>query len=100
MKIKRTRLALTRACYASDKEILIFDGPFTAIDPHVAKKIYQAAICNFLSNKTRIICTHHAEYLINADIVLVIENGNIIKSGPGSEIIPRFARLKRAYKCR
>jgi hypothetical protein len=36
---------------------------------------------------------------MNADIVLVIENGNIIKSGSGIEIIPSFAKLKRAYKC-
>jgi len=95
---QKTRLALARACYAADKQVYLFDGPFNSIDPNVAKKIYELCICDLLKNKTRILCTHHAEYLMNADLVLVVDHGKVIESGPGEQVIPRFASLKRAYK--
>ena len=96
---QKTRIALARACYAADKQIYLFDGPFTSIDPNVAKKIYEMCICDLLQNKTRVLCTHHAEYLMNADLVLVVDQGKVIESGPGEQVIPRFAPLKKAYKC-
>ncbi len=95
---QKTRLALARACYASDKQVYLFDGPFNSIDPNVAKKIYELCICDLLKDKTRILCTHHAEYLMNADLVLVVDKGKVIESGPGELVIPRFASLKKAYK--
>jgi ATP-binding cassette subfamily C (CFTR/MRP) protein 10 len=90
---QKTRLALARACYASDKQVYLFDGPFNSIDPNVAKKIYELCICDLLKDKTRILCTHHAEYLMNADLVLVVDKGKVIESGPGELVIPRFATL-------
>lgn len=35
-------------------------------------------------------CTHHVDYLIDADWVLVIENGRVVRSGAGSELIPQL----------
>ena len=90
---QKTRLALARACYAADKQVYLFDGLFNSIDSNVAKKIYELCICDLLKNKTRILCTHHAEYLMNADLVLVVDHGKVIESGPGEQVIPRFATL-------
>ena len=60
------------------------------MDQHVAKEIYDRCICDLLAHKTRIVCTHHVQHLINADLVLVMEGGRIIRSGSGSEIIPSY----------
>lgn len=94
---QKTRVALARACYA-EKEIYLFDDPLSAVDAHVSKHIYNNCITDFLSNKTRIVCTHHIDYLTNADLVLIVENGQIVKSGPGNEIISNMSDSKKSFK--
>lgn len=95
---QKTRLALSRACYSStNKEVFLLDDPLSAVDAHVAKHIYSNCICDLLAAKTRILCTHHIDYLINADLVLVIENGRLVRSGPGSEIIPSLSGDSRRF---
>ena len=89
---QKLRVALSRACYSIDKEIYLLDDPLSAVDAHVANHLYTQCINGLLANKTRILCTHHIKYLKNADLVLVIENGTIVKSGPGQEIIPSLLR--------
>ena len=87
---QKARLTLARACYAMDKDIYVLDDPFSAVDSHVAKHLFKSCINGLLSKKTRILCTHHFRYLINADLVIVMENGRIVQSGRGADIVPKF----------
>jgi ATP-binding cassette subfamily C (CFTR/MRP) protein 10 len=87
---QKTRLALARACYAADKDVYLFDDPLSAVDAHVAKHIYTKCIAGLLGHKTRIVSTHHVDYLVDADLVLVIEDGRVVRSGIGSELIPKL----------
>lgn len=34
-----------------------------------------------LKNKTKILCTHHTQFLKDADWILVLQEGNIIDEG-------------------
>lgn len=90
---QKARLALSRACYAQDKNIYLLDDPLSAVDAHVAKHIYENCINGILSNKTRIISTHHIKYLNNADFVIVVDQSRIVDSGPGSQIIPKYLNV-------
>ena len=84
---QKARLALARACYSMDKEIFLLDDPFSAVDAHVAAHINKNCINDLLQNKTRVVCTHHYKHLANADLVLVFDDGEIVESGRGEEII-------------
>lgn len=84
---QKARLCLARACY-QDKPLYLLDDPLSAVDTHVAKHIYDHCINGILANKTRILCTHHLKYLLNADHVIVIDNNKIIKQGLPKDIIP------------
>nr|QUF59457.1 ATP-binding cassette transporter Abcc10 [Brachionus angularis] len=92
---QKARLTLARACYDDAKDVYLLDDPISAVDAHVAKHIFSKCINELLQDKTRIITTHHYEYLENADLVLVVENGKIVKYGKGSEIIPGFKRADK-----
>lgn len=90
---QKARVALARACYSmysDNKQIFVLDDPLSAVDSHVAKHIFNECITGLLSQTTRILVTHHFKYLMNADLVIVVEDGRIVRSGRGLDIVPRF----------
>ncbi len=87
---QRARLALARACYANKMDVFLLDDPLSAVDVHVGKHIYDNCIQGLLKSKTRILCTHHYGHLVNADLVLVVESGRIVQSGPGAQVIASY----------
>lgn len=70
---QRARVALARCVYR-EADIYLLDDPLSAVDPHVAKKIVQKCILEFLQGKTRIVVTHHIEFLNYADVVLILQD--------------------------
>ncbi|ESO85415.1 hypothetical protein LOTGIDRAFT_183817 [Lottia gigantea] len=84
---QKARVALARAVY-QDKEVYLLDDPLSAVDSHVANHLYYKCIMGMLKDKTRILCTHHVKYLKEADIVIQMEDGHIVKSGRPSEVLP------------
>lgn len=58
----------------------------------MAKHIFTKCIHDLLREKTRIISTHHFEYLENADLVIVLENGRIVQYGKGGDIIGQMRK--------
>uniref|UniRef100_A0A7N8XRB5 ATP-binding cassette, sub-family C (CFTR/MRP), member 10 n=1 Tax=Mastacembelus armatus TaxID=205130 RepID=A0A7N8XRB5_9TELE len=77
---QKARLALARAVYM-DKDVYLLDDPLAAVDTDVAEHLMQKCIIELLRGKTRILCTHRIEFLDKADMVVLMENGTIVKTG-------------------
>uniref|UniRef100_A0A672ZF74 ATP-binding cassette, sub-family C (CFTR/MRP), member 10 n=1 Tax=Sphaeramia orbicularis TaxID=375764 RepID=A0A672ZF74_9TELE len=77
---QKARLALARAVYM-DKDIYLLDDPLAAVDTDVAEHLMQKCIMELLKEKTRILCTHRIEFVNKADMVVLMENGTIIRTG-------------------
>ncbi|XP_060078897.1 ATP-binding cassette sub-family C member 10-like [Ylistrum balloti] len=92
---QKARLALARALY-QDKDVYLLDDPLAAVDAHVAQQMYDKCIMGLLKHKTRILCTHHTQFLGEADLVIAMDDGIISKMGPPNEILPdvKFAGRK------
>ncbi|CAJ1054159.1 hypothetical protein L3Q82_020045%2C partial [Xyrichtys novacula] len=84
---QKARLALARAVYM-DKDIYLLDDPLAAVDPDVADHLMKKCIMELLRGKTRILCTHRVEFVDKADLVVLMENGTIVKTGTPSEVLP------------
>ncbi|XP_032419246.1 multidrug resistance-associated protein 7 [Xiphophorus hellerii] len=84
---QKARLALARAVYM-DKEIYLLDDPLAAVDTDVAEHLMKKCILELLKGKTRILCTHRIEFVDRADMVVLMDNGTIIKTGTPVEILP------------
>ncbi|KAL4237303.1 Multidrug resistance-associated protein 7 [Mactra antiquata] len=83
---QKARLALARAVY-QNMDVFLLDDPLSAVDAHVAQHLYQKCIMGLLWGKTRILCTHHTKYLVNADMIILMDDGKIVKTGLPSEIL-------------
>jgi len=75
---QRARISLARALYA-DADLYLLDDPLAAVDPKVAKNIFDKCIGphSLLRGKTRILVTHQTHFLIETDQMILITNGHI-----------------------
>ncbi|XP_021924384.1 multidrug resistance-associated protein 7 isoform X3 [Zootermopsis nevadensis] len=86
---QKARVALARAVY-QDKNIYFLDDIMSAVDVNVARHIFHKCINGLLRTKTRFLCTHHIQYLLCADHILVMENGRITQQGKPTAILSDY----------
>jgi len=92
---QKARVAIARAMYRLNYDILILDDPLSAVDPHVAHAIFDQCIAGLAKEKTRLLVLNsHYDLLRHADKVVVIDNGCIIGDGTYDEVIARFPDLR------
>mmetsp|Transcript_6250 Transcript_6250/g.18862 ORF Transcript_6250/g.18862 Transcript_6250/m.18862 type:complete len:1282 (+) Transcript_6250:91-3936(+) len=78
---QKARVALARALYR-DADVYLLDDPLSAVDAHVGKALFEKAICGpLVKNKTRILVTHHLQYIERSDRVVVMEGGKVVADG-------------------
>lgn len=82
---QRQRLSIARAI-VKDPEILIFDDSFSALDYKTDKKL-RNAIKKELSNKTCLIVAQRVGTIIDADLILVLENGEVVGKGTHQQLL-------------
>lgn len=83
---QKARVALARALY-QDKSFYLLDDIFSAVDVKVGKHIFQRCIMGLLRNKTVVLCTHHIQYLIHADRIFVMKDGQIHQQGKPNAVL-------------
>lgn len=72
---QKARISLARAIYR-DADLYILDDPFSALDKKVAKNVMNKCILDYLKGKTTILVTHQTQFLLHADRVFTLKNGN------------------------
>ncbi|CAF3711873.1 unnamed protein product [Rotaria sp. Silwood1] len=75
---QKARISLARALYA-DADVYLLDDPLAAVDPKVAKNIFDQCIGprSLLRGKTRILVTHQTHFLVETDQIIALKNGHI-----------------------
>uniref|UniRef100_A0A4W5RYK3 ATP-binding cassette sub-family B member 6 n=1 Tax=Hucho hucho TaxID=62062 RepID=A0A4W5RYK3_9TELE len=94
---QKARLALARAVYM-EKDIFLLDDPLGAVDTDVAHHLMERCIMGILRRKTRILCTHRIEFVDKADVVILMDNGTIIKTGTPEEVLPLVEAVPKNRK--
>ncbi|XP_040286793.1 ATP-binding cassette sub-family C member 10-like [Bufo bufo] len=88
---QKARISLARAVY-QEKDIYLLDDPLAAVDTDVAAHLMDRCILGILRHKTRILCTHRTELLEKADVIVLMEDGEIVCTGPPEEVLPRVQK--------
>jgi len=84
---QRQLLAIARAILA-DPAILILDEATSNIDTRTEKYI-QAAMLNLMEGRTSFVIAHRLSTIRNADMILVINDGEIIERGTHRELLEK-----------
>jgi ABC-type multidrug transport system ATPase subunit len=91
---QKARISLARAIY-SPASTLLLDDPFAALDLPVAQHVFTEAIQRVLLRQGRnvVMTTHHMEYALQADHVIVLDSGNILIQGPPEKVASVWPEL-------
>ena len=82
---QRQRLAIARAILA-DPKILILDEATSNLDSESEKAI-QKSLADLLKNRTSFVIAHRLSTIMNADQILVLDQGEIVQQGTHNELM-------------
>lgn len=93
---QKQRVSLARALLASPK-ILILDDAFSALDTYTEEQILKNLKAYF-SDRTVILISHRISTLQNADLIYVMEDGQIVQRGVHQELLNQDGFYARVYQ--
>ncbi|MCA1926810.1 MAG: ATP-binding cassette domain-containing protein [Calditerrivibrio sp.] len=92
---QRQRLAIARAIY-KNPPILILDEATSALDTE-SEKIVQEALYNLMKGKTSLVIAHRLSTILNADKIVVMNEGSIEAIGKHEELLEISKHYRKLY---
>ena len=92
---QKQRMAMSRALIMNP-EILILDDSLSAVDAKTEHLILEN-LKEERSGKTTIITAHRLSAIVHADLIIVMDNGKIIKRGTHDQLIAQDGWYKETY---
>lgn len=93
---QRQRLSIARALLRNP-QILILDEATSNLDTQSEKEV-QKALTNLLKSRTSIIIAHRLSTVIDADKILVLQDGKVVQSGTHQEMVAKEGLYKTLYQ--
>ena len=93
---EKQRIAIARTIL-KDPGILIFDEATSALDSRTEKEI-QTAFSQVSENKTTIIIAHRLSTVVNADNIIVLNNGKVVESGSHEHLLQVHGLYENMWK--
>ena len=76
--------------------ILILDEATSALDTH-SERLIQAALDPLMKNRTTLAIAHRLSTILAADVILVVDHGEIVERGTHRELLEQNGLYARLY---
>jgi ATP-binding cassette subfamily B protein len=93
---QRQRIAIARALIRN-APILILDEPMTGLDVESEAKVREA-LDRLMTGRTCLMITHDLQSIAGADLVLLLESGQIVERGKHEDLIATSGRYRQLYE--
>jgi ATP-binding cassette subfamily B protein/subfamily B ATP-binding cassette protein MsbA len=93
---QRQLVSFARALLA-DPRILILDEATSSVDTHT-ERLIQQALTRLLKGRTSFVIAHRLSTVVNADLILVVQDGKIIEQGTHSELLAKGGTYFQLYR--
>lgn len=92
---QRQRISIARAILANPP-IMILDEATSALDTE-SEKLVQDALFRLMENRTSIVIAHRLSTVVNADVICVLQDGEIIERGTHAELMALGGQYKKLH---
>ena len=92
---QRQRIAIARAMI-KDAPILLLDEATSALDTETERHV-QKALSQLKKGRTTVVIAHRLSTIVDADVLFIIENGQIVETGTHAELITKNHTYARLY---
>ncbi len=92
---QRQRLSIARAVL-KNPPLLILDEATSALDTE-SEKLVQQALSNVMRKRTAVVIAHRLSTVINADLICVLHQGEIVERGSHEQLLTRDGIYKKLH---
>ena len=92
---QRQLLTIARAILA-DRRMLILDEATSSVDTRTEERI-QMAMDNLMEGRTSFVIAHRLSTIRNADLILVLREGDIVEQGTHDELLVKGGAYAELY---
>ncbi|MFY9589101.1 MAG: ABC transporter ATP-binding protein [Actinomycetota bacterium] len=93
---EKQRIAIARVLL-KDPSILILDEATAHLDSE-SEVLIQRALSSALEHRTAVVIAHRLSTIVDADEILVVDNGRIVERGPHSELVTAGGLYAELYE--
>lgn len=93
---QKQRLSIARALLRNPR-ILILDEPTSALDAR-SEHLLQSALQNLMRGRTSFVIAHRLVTILQADQILVIDNGRLVEQGAHAELMQREGLYQELFE--
>ncbi len=90
---QKQRIAIARAIL-KDAPILLLDEATSALDTQ-SEKLIQAALKDLMKGRTTFVIAHRLSTILDADIICVVKDGQIVEQGTDAELVALDGEYKK-----
>ncbi len=92
---QKQRIAIARV-FLKNPRILILDEATSALDSE-SEELVQKALDRLMKGRTSVVIAHRLSTIVDADKIIVMDNGKIVEYGKHKELLSRGGRYKELY---